>query len=165
MTVSGVSLLASKLSHRKSTSASLETVKLSESTTSVFNVPQTKEDFKQELHALLEQSGQCERSLVSYHDHLNMANALINHMRLELFRMYLDRYVSRLKVYAMGRFRHPRSSRPFGIITDSVNLNDTLRSLAQQLDSPIKSSCPSVNESQISVTAPFATRRPHNRAK
>ena len=164
---SGVSLLASKLSSSRSTSASMESVKLGDSIT---HLPLEPSAFKSQLELLIRQTDHQERELLKYHSELTSARELVDELRIRMIEK--SQRVGEAKLVARAYFlwRRRCTRKPVkkaisasGVMIESVNLNETLRSLALQLESPKGDE--SMNMSSMSLNAPFTTRRSHIRRK
>lgn len=182
MTISGVSILASKLQRHKhvpSTMASVsasrestntvqwpnETIKLADSMVSAFG--RTKEicsvdEIREELKSLIAQCRSQEESLLYFHTRFHHQQEAMEQLREKLIlRM---RLAAQLKVKV--EFFHAwqstvGSGKPLPVIQESMNLNETLRNLALSLESPT-SVDPNMSMCS-SISAPFQVARRHRR--
>lgn len=176
MNSSGVTLLASKLSayqrsHRPYAHTN-ESVKLSDSiaysphirspalSTPTFD---TVDSFKEEIERLLAQTVQQEQSLVHFHAESVRAQDEYNFLRTRLMIQGIRSIKRRILwesfwVLRSDQRKHIKNAPT--LMVDSVNLTETLKLLALQLESPTADNNSSILNSS---SAPFSITRKHIR--
>lgn len=142
--MSGVSLLAAKLKSHSQVWASQETVKLCDSVTvdqplALENL--TIDQFREKLASLIHQTNEQEKTLLKYHSEMNRIKEENDRLKIKLMQKISDKQ----RVFSAWRDlrnsdsalktpEHHHSLNP--MVHESVNLNETLRNLAQSLVSP-----------------------------
>jgi len=176
MNSSGVTLLASKLSayqrfHRGHGQTN-ESVKLSDSVaysphirSPALSTPtfDTVDSFKDEIERLLAQAVQQEQALVHFHAESVRSQDDFNFLRVKLMIQALKTIKRRLIWETFWRLRsacQQDSKKTSMLMVDSVNLNETLKLLALQLESPTADNNSSI---LLSSSAPFSITRKHFR--
>ena len=194
MNISGVSLLASRLkSHapRKDTVkgdagqgstaaplwASHESVKLTDSVSG--DAPAFAEApveyLRANLESIIRQTNAQEQALLRYQQELIRQTDMIDRLEIYIWRKNLEKQKYRIFHYwrksSSGKPNCDALSTPSGKristpgVTESVNLNDTLRNLAMSLQSPLNDHASSLTLSSTStISAPFKTVRKHKLA-
>lgn len=169
MNTSGISLLASKLSQYRPPAVH-ESVKLSDSVTSSPYVrsPVVTPSFdsvdtiKEEMDHLIAQTSQQEQALLHFHTQLVHSTQREDYLRARLLYTTANAIRKRVLAHSLGRLRTRRQEPRIGagMMIESVNLNETLRNLAMQLESPNGG-----NESSLllSTSMPFSITRKHFR--
>jgi hypothetical protein len=170
MTYSGISILASKLSGYKGPT-NRESVKLSDSiaqSPSPVVTPVILDDasvFKEELELLIAQTEQQERTLLHFHTELARSRQQSEYLKSSILESRLDAVRKRQLSHALYMLKYfSKSGRQFinpTLMVESLNLNETLKNLARQLDSPTGDD---VEVSQVlSTSIPFNITRNHFR--
>ena len=176
MNSSGVTLLASKLSayqrSHRGYGQTNESVKLSDSlaysphirspalSTPTFD---TVDAFKDEIERLLAQTVQQEQALVHFHAESVRAQDEYNFLRTKLMMNVIKGIKTRLiwETFWMLRSDHRRKGKNSStLMVDPVNLTETLKLLALQLESPTADHNSSI---LLSSSAPFSISRKHFR--
>ena len=173
---SGVTLLASKLSAYQRSHCGYgranESVKLSDSlvysphirspalSTPAFD---TLDSFKEEIERLLAQTVQQEQALVHFHAESVRAQDEYNFLRTKLIIQATNAVKNRLLSGAFFVLRNDhvkQTKNTSKLMVDSVNLTETLKLLALQLESPTAENNSSILHSS---SAPFSITRKHIR--
>ena len=171
MSSSGVTLLASKLSAYQRSHRGAESVKLSDSVaysphlrSPALSTPtfESVDSLKDEIDRLLSQTVQQEQALVHFHAEAVRAQDEFNVLRTRLMWRGISGIKKRLLMETIGFLRsaRPTIGKKSTLMVDSVNLNETLKLLALQLESPTADTNSSI---LLSSSAPFSISRKHFR--
>jgi hypothetical protein len=153
MSSSGVSLLAAKLkSHSRQPSESMsassstalwashESVKLTDSVAG--NVPNISlGDLRSQIHTLMEQTGAQEKALLRFNHRMLQQQQVIERLRGRILDERVKRSLYKCFIQWRSSVNHDSATpKPEQMhtprVTESINLNDTLRHLAMSLQSP-----------------------------
>jgi hypothetical protein len=168
---SGVTLLASKLSAYQRSHRGVESVKLSDSVaysphlrSPALSTPtfESIDSLKDEIDRLLAQTVQQEQALIHFHAESVRAQDEYNILRTRLMWRCICGVKKRviLETFGFLRATRPIQTRKSTLMVESVNLNETLKLLALQLESPTADTNSSI---LLSSSAPFSISRRHFR--